>query len=246
MKDFLNFEISEMLVLFILLLAFFLFAIMKIVKKYFVERQLSNKHQQYYYLIEICVWILFTIWALKIILEESIIYTAIVLAIYFSIAIWITWFVVKDFIAGLVFKFNDNYQIGQFIEVSEIKGHIKNINYLCLDLVSITDEIIKIPYSKIQGNIHKKTKFDKSTIEHKFNLNISKSFSVEKIKEEIKKVVLLTPGVDQKKEPKFKLLDTTERNNNIEITIYILSNKFITSIEQKIDNFVKNELLSSN
>ncbi|MCB9207611.1 MAG: mechanosensitive ion channel, partial [Ignavibacteriales bacterium] len=153
MNDILNFEISEILVAFILLIAFLLFVLMKIVKKYFVERQFSYRHQQYYSLLEIVIWIIFTIWALKTILEESIYYTVIVIVIFLSLAIWITWFVVKDFIAGLVFKFNDNYQKGQFIEVNDIKGYIEEMNYLTLDLISETGETIKIPYSKIQGNI---------------------------------------------------------------------------------------------
>lgn len=215
---------------------------MKIVKKYFVERQFSYKHQQYYSLLEIVIWIIFAIWALKTILEESIYYTVIVIVIFLSLAIWITWFVVKDFIAGLVFKLNDNYQKGQFIEVNDIKGYIEEMNYLTLDLISETGETIKIPYSKIQGNIHKKSILDKSTIQYKFELQIPKNYSFEKAKGEIKKAILLTPGVDLK-EPIIKIIKIDESFQIIEIVAFILNNKTIDLLLSNIESIEKNTLL---
>lgn len=234
MNDIINFEISEFLVAFIILLAFFLFTMMKLLKKYFIERKLSPKYQQYYYLLEIIVWIMFIIWAFKTILEDSIYYTIIVVTIFLSIAVWVTWFIVRDFVAGLVFKFNDDYKKGQLLEVNNFKGFIERINYLNIDLISNEGEVIKIPYSKIQTNIHKKSVLDKNTIRHNFQLQFPLSVSFDNIKEEIINEILLTPGIDLSKEPIVKLDERKEKYQIIGATVFVLSESAIDLILHKM------------
>lgn len=242
MKDIINFEISEFLVAFIIILAFFLFTLMKLLKKYFIERKLSSKYQQYYYLLEIIVWIMFIIWSLKTILEDSIYYTIIVVTIFLSIAVWVTWFIVRDFVAGLVFKFNDDYKKGQLLEVNNVKGFIGKINYLNIDLISNEGEVIKIPYSKIQANIHKKSVLDKNIIRHNFQFQFPLTVSFDKIKDEIIYEILLTPGIDLNKDPIIKLDGRKENYQIIGVTIFLLSESVIDLISQKIKEIAKNSI----
>ncbi|MCB9211296.1 MAG: mechanosensitive ion channel family protein [Ignavibacteriales bacterium] len=234
MNQIINLELSEFAIFSILLLGVLLYFFLWIIKKYFIAKRLSNRNQQYYFLVEIIIWVVFGIWALKTFLSNTIYYSIVVITIFAIVAAWIGWFVIRDFIAGVVFKLNDNYQKGQLIKLNEVNGFIEKLNYLNLDLVNENGETIKIPYSKILTSIHFKSFIDSKTKQHKFSITVLKNDTLEKTKELVRRSVLVSPGVNFKKEPHIIVKQEFDDNWIFEINAFVQNDDYCELVEANV------------
>ena len=149
MKEILNFELSELLLVLIIPIGIMIYFLMRLIKLNILNNRFNKRHKNYFILFEILVWLVFGVWTLKVTFSGTNYYSFLVLTILTILLLLTGWFILKDFIAGLVLKLSDNYQDGQFFRLGNIEGHIAQINYLHLNLKQENDEIIKIPFSKI-------------------------------------------------------------------------------------------------
>jgi hypothetical protein len=234
MNDIVNLDISIFVILIVAALTIMLLTLLKLVKKYIIEKKLSLKYQQHFYIVEVIVWIIFGLWSIKIFLHDSIYYTFVVLSIFAVISVWIGWFVVKDFIAGVVFKLNNNYSRGEYLRIGNADGYISDLHFLNLDLKSDSGEIQKIPYSRIQGTTIVRSNISEKSKVHMFMVELSKEISLEKSKEQLRKLLLLSIGVNHNKEPQITLKDETENNRIFEVQIFLLNDKYRYVVEDNI------------
>lgn len=234
MKELLNFELSELLMLLIIPIGIMIYFILKLVKLNIVNNRFNYRQQNYFILIEIFVWMIFGIWTLKVTLGNTDYYFLIITSILLLFLLLISWYVVKDFIAGVILKLSDNYQTGQFFRLNNIKGSIAQVNYLHLNVNQENGEIIKVPFSKILGSIHHKSFLDDKTKQNKFEITIDKKETLDNTKEKIRRTILLSAGVNINKEPIIIIKNTSENNWTFEITYFILDEEYCEIIENNV------------
>jgi small-conductance mechanosensitive channel len=236
MKELTNFNISEINIITIIVLGLVLFFILKIIKKYFIVRLSISKYQQLYFLVEVVIWLIFASWTFRTFFKDSI-YYSIGMATGFTIAaVWLAWFVAKDFIAGIVFRLNDTYKKGHLLILTDdLQGYIENINYLTIDLSTHEGEIIKIPYSKIQGKIHKKSLISKTTYPFQIEIKLQKKYTLAITKEKLRRLILISPGVKINSEPQIQLKEETENNWIFEISVYLINESYLSLIRANIE-----------
>ncbi|MFZ1290593.1 MAG: mechanosensitive ion channel domain-containing protein [Melioribacteraceae bacterium] len=240
MKELTNFNISELNIITIVVLGLLLFFFLQIIKKYFIVRLSISKYQQLYFLVEVIIWIIFGSWILRTFFKDSI-YYSIGIATGFTIAaVWFAWFVAKDFIAGIVFRLNDTYKKGNLLILTDnLQGYIENINYLTIDLSTPNGEIIKIPYSKIQGKIHKKSLITKSTQPFQMEIKVPQKNTLEITKNKLRRIILISPGVKVNSEPKIQLKKEEENNWIFEISVYLINESYLNVVKANIEK-IKN------
>ena len=234
MKEVLNFDFSELILLLIVPIGVMIYFLLKILKVNISNSRFNRKYKNYFLLFEIIVWLLFGWWSFKVIYGNTDYYSILIVAILFIVLFWIGWFLAKDFIAGTVLKLSDNYQEGQFFRLNDIEGHIAQINYLHLNIRQENGEIIKIPFSKILGSVHHKSFLDDKTKQYKFEIIIDKQETLDETREKIRKNILLSAGVNIKKEPLISLKLSSETKWNFDITYFILDEQYCELIENNV------------
>ncbi len=234
MKDILNFDLSELLVVIIILLGLVLFFLLKFIRYNVMTYKFGKNHKKYFTILETGSWLFFGGWSLKMIFGGSEYYSIFTITIFAIFSLWIGWFLVKDFIAGIILKLSDSYQKGQFFRLGKIKGNITEINYLHLTINKNNGEIVKIPFSKILGSVHHKSFLDDKTKKGKFSFSIERQDSLVKTTDKIREIILLTAGVNIKKEPIINLIDDSEKIWQFEITFFVLDDKYCETIESNV------------
>lgn len=234
MKDILNFDFTELVLVLIVPIGIMVYYLLKLLKLNISSSRFNKKHKNYFSLFEIVVWFLFGWWSLKVVYGNSEYYPILIITVLSIILIWIGWFFAKDFIAGTILKLSDNYQSGQFFRLNDIEGYIEQINYLHLNISQENGEIIKIPFSKILGSIHHKSFLDDKTKYYKFEIIIDKQDTFDETKEKIRKIILLSAGVNINKEPIISLKTSSDTKWVFVITYFILDEQYCELIENNV------------
>ncbi len=73
--------------------------------------------------IELIVWLIFIFWAVDYLFKNKLYYQYLVISIVIIVVIFLAWFVIKDFIAGIVFKVQNDLQINSNIQLGKIIGN---------------------------------------------------------------------------------------------------------------------------
>ena len=239
MKELLNFRFSEFSVLTVLFLGILLSLLMGLLRRIVLNKITKNKNKQWYQIGELAVWILYAAWALHSILGDSLYYQMTILLILIVIVIWVSWFVVRDFIAGLVLKLNDSFQPGQYFKLGEIEGTILSADYLQLNLHRENGVIIKIPYNKISGAIHYKGEAEDQSMQHQFELEIADKYSLQDVRSLVREAVLLSAGARFSREPRVIHKGTEDKKQKYEVTISALSPDYNKLIESNVKEYFK-------
>lgn len=234
MKEILNFDFSELIIVLLIPIGILVYFLLKLIRSNISNSRFNKKYRNYFTLFEIIIWFLFLTWVLKVVFGNTEYFSFFTIAFLALIFIWISWFVAKDFIAGIVLKLSDNYQSGQFFRLNNINGHIAQVNYLHLNINQDNGEIIKIPFSKILGSIHHKSFLDDKTKQYKFEISIDKQGTLDETREKLRKIILLSAGVNIKKEPIITLINSSENKWNFEINYFILDEQYCELIENNV------------
>lgn len=190
--------------------------------------------KQYLPLIEFILWILFTIIAFKNFLEDNQYFAFALFVIMLAIAIWASRMLLKDYIAGIIFKTNSDFVIGDTISFTEFSGIINKFKFRTIEIESDDSEIIQIPYSFILENSIKKRRPKEDVSTYTFNITVSKSDNIEKITEDIKQTIYYLPWTSVKKEALIKLASETKTTVIFEITVYSVTKEYNYKIENQL------------
>ena len=143
--------------------------------------------------------------------------TALVLLMVLLISVFfIGLFFIKDYVAGLIVKASNNYNIDDVIVINELEGRILKLGQRSVIIASNEGNKVFVPYSSLVGKI----KSIKSTSEIKnnfnFNLKVPVDNDIDKTINDIKNYLITLPWVNnsavadikiEKKEKDFYLLN---------------------------------------
>lgn len=183
---------------------------------------------------EFTVWIVFIIWSMRSFFKENQYLAIGLLVVVLSVAVWGSWFLLKDYIAGLIFKTGKEYKEGETISLSEITGKIKEFKTRSLEVETPDGKLIHFPYAKILNLNIEKGQQKGSAKSHKFIIKAKAKKDYEDLKNNLIKTILNLPWVSIKDVPKIRFIN---KENNVfvtEITVFSLEYKYFHKLEQFI------------
>lgn len=176
-------------------------------------------YQRFFPVLEMLVWLSFIYWALEQILVKSLYFTVFFVTISVIGLFWIGWYAARDYIAGIILRAQDIYETGHQLVVGDIVGKIIKLGYLNIDLQKEDGVILKVPYSKIAGNVHYNKNENKLVSTYKFSLKISSEAVINGAVEKIRKSVLNSPWHAAHISPQINKI--SERNNITDLEIVV-------------------------
>jgi len=168
-----------------------LFRTLKILQVRYFSGNLS--YQRYFPVVEMLVWLSFIYWALEQILTDPLYFTVFFITISVIGLLWIGWYAARDYIAGIILRAQDVYEVGHQLVVGKIAGKILKIGYLNIELQKEDGIIIKVPYSKITSKVHYNKNENKLVSTYKFHLKVTSEAVLKGVIDRIHKSVLNSP-----------------------------------------------------
>jgi len=147
------------------------------------------------------------------------------------------WFIIRDIIAGIVLRAEENIVIGDCIQFNAFSGRIQKLGLRCLELKKDEEAQVIIPYSTIAKTIVTRLTPSEMTDPYAFTLNVAKGSEPPVVKDKIRQSILRSIWISLKKEPQIQLLKEHEDAFTFQVTVYPI----IPEYGLKIENALKKE-----
>jgi small-conductance mechanosensitive channel len=182
---------------------------------------------------ESLIWVLFTIWALGLIFVDLLSQRLALLTLLTVSVFWLSWFAAKDFIAGLILRLQDHYEIGQRIHLDNIEGSILRVGFLGMDIERTNGRVTRIPYGKLTGTIHSRRPPETSS-RYQFRVQLPKEASLEETVSRIRESALISPWSSPDREPQIRRISETDSAYIFEVGVSAIAPDYFEAIERDI------------
>ncbi len=151
--------------------------------------------------------------------------------------LWIIWYYLRDFAAGIFFKLNSSLPENKQITFGKNKGKIIKKHLKNVEIEANNNENIFIPYSKLLNGIFSISEPQNENLNYNntFTIEVKKIKSVKETIQQIQTAILQLPWVSLKNEPKILPITETENNLKLEITIFSINNDYTFKIRNHIE-----------
>jgi hypothetical protein len=224
-----------LIVLFIGIAVYFLLKGLNIVKRYLINQRVKWI-QKFNFIpaIEFVSWLVFIYWAIEYLFQDKMFYQYLVISIVIIVVGFLAWFVVRDFIAGIIFKAQNNLQVNKMIQLGEVRGRIIAQKSTHLTIETTGGQIIKIPYSKLNQEIISEISDSTINEEFKFQFQTKKTKGKQETEEEIKYLLINSPWINFNITPILKLISEDNTFYTFEVTAGTLNHKHMWLLEKSI------------
>jgi small-conductance mechanosensitive channel len=228
-------EISEFALSTFIIVGVSLFILLRIIK-YVIPLLVSRGNQRkflqkYITLSELIIWVLFFAWSIQYFLTKNQLYAVLLFFVTLILILLISWFALRDFVAGVIFNTNKNVKKSDTVTIKGYTGKIVRQSNRSIELETETGEQVIIPYSLAVSGIIVKKHPSETIKSHTFQLITPKAPSLKELISEIKTAILQLPWVSLKREPQIKPIDQQTGTYTFEVTIYSLQQEYFYKIE---------------
>lgn len=218
---------------------FFGFRILNVIAKKLLTTSLFNRLAASLPILELVSWIAFVFWSTAYTLHEKSYYPVLVVVMVIVLIILLSWFLVRDFIAGVLLKSQQIYRSGQMIKTDQYAGRITRMGNLHLSLQTESGESARIPYSVLSNTVIIKQKQDFADTSS-FTITVPASLTKEKWVNKIEVDILSSPWVSTKVNPVIKITGETADSFTFSVQVVTLSPDHALQLETNL----KKELVS--
>ncbi len=232
-------ELSRGEIYLFLLLAIIIFLLFRVLNRSLPFISVRKKWRKvllnYLPVIEMAAWFVYIIWAIQYLWEGNRLY-ALELSIILSLFVLaVSWFSLRDFIAGAVFKASGRFLKNETVKIGEYAGRITGFESRNLILETEKGETIYIPYNKVLGTVIVKSHPAENVLSHTFRLKLNDISNSMEVMNRLKISILTSPWSSLKKDPQIRLIDSEDKSVSVfEITVYAIEEEYFVQLEKYI------------
>ncbi len=234
--------ISEIIIVKLILVGLVLFAVLWLLKFTWkntpIRKTLKAKLNAIIPFVEALIWLGFILWCIRQLIRDDLWTSIGVFAVVVVVLTLLTWFVARDYFAGILLKSDGTIKINDWIRIKGVEGKITQMGQRSMLITSNSGETINIPYNTLSDEISIKPNPSEKLISHTFELKISKQMDLDSSIHRIRKSILNAPWASIKKVPEVKFLNDTVDLYHFEITIYSIRLLYF----QKIKDLLRSNL----
>ncbi len=180
-------------ILILVLIAFSLKVLGLLLKRVIENSSAGRKIASSEPLIVIIVWTSFVFWAVNFLFSDKAYYSFIVFSLIVLVILSISWFFIKDFVAGIAFKIQNNYSPGDIVEFGQISGQLDKFFLTHVSIYTNEGKLVRIPYSRLSNQVVSQKSTDGYSASSKFVFSTPKKQPAEELKKSINSVLLNSP-----------------------------------------------------
>ena len=239
-----NLEISELAILRFILTGVVLFIFFRFLERISSKTVMKSSYRTWIRRllppVEGVVWFAFFLIGISRLASETIWSSVAILLVSIVALIWISWYAIRDIIAGIILKTEGAVSVNERIHVNDVTGQITKMGYRVMELETDLGETVNIPYSKVSGEIQVKSNPGEKIKSHRFEILLKEENTHEMMQQikKIRQIVLNAPWSSLKKAPLVKLVGEKEGQKRIEIIIYALKVEYFTLIKDYLKTYL--------
>ena len=193
----------------ILLLAITLFAFLRFTGSY-LPILLDNKRLKSYVIrifpaLELFVWLGFILWSSSLIFSNFAAFPVIMTFVVVIIMATLAWYLLRDFISGIILRSENGFEPDQVIKTSFTQGTIKRIGYRSLEIITANGENVKIPYTMLMNTSVIKPQDNSKWRENVITLEVATLLDSAIVKQMLKKRLMEMPWIVSQESIKIEL-----------------------------------------
>lgn len=228
------------IVILILLAVALLLRILKLVVKRIGENsRWINKVDNIEPLFGLVVWLIAVFWAVYYLFYDKNYYNFIVFALIGLLVVAFSWFFVKDFMAGILFKTQNNFVPGEVVQLMGVSGKLRAMLLTHVSIYTDDGEVVKIPYSKVSGEIISKKSVSGQVGCNYFEIKVPKKEELETYLNLFEKILLASPWRIKDSKPDVKLKSETDDFYVFEIHFEARSEKHLKYVADYLRKRIK-------
>jgi small-conductance mechanosensitive channel len=230
--------------LIVIITGFVLFASIWLIRnflRFLIPDNLYRKNIQYILpLAEFVVWTLYVFWALHQLLSNRFYYQELVVILIVVLTLLFSWFILKDFLAGIIFKMEHNFRLHDRVRINNTYGNLKKLGYLTIQLENESGEFEIYSYSKISGQ--KIVRINAAGVYQKFELRIRISHNEPNLAQKIRNLVLNCSWSSPHHEPLVKIVEIADQGLEAQLAVFALNAEHAERIRQHLLKFTSEQV----
>lgn len=208
----------------------------KVSHKYAVLKRLDRMLP----VVQVLTWTIFVFWANGVLFRDRIYYPYIVTGMAFFAMALAVWFFLRDVVAGLVFRSQNDLMPGENIQVGAITGQVRSVHLMHIVVATDNGSTIKIPNTHLSRELISGSTTPEGLEEFKIQLSVNKQLAKPEIEEKIRNEVANSPWCDYKLPPIIKLKDENDSSYVYDVVIYTLNHQHLRIVEKALKEKFEN------
>lgn len=152
----------------------------------------------------------------------------------------LVWFYLKEIVAGAFFKLQHRPKTGRHLQLGDMEGVIRRINATHISLDTPDGVIVKIPYSRLTGNVFSLSTHKEHARDFRFTVRFDKQWDKDEAVNRVRTALLLSPYCSYKEPVEVKIDDDGPSTYTCDIAVRPLSQRFNSRIEKGLRDSLGN------
>ena len=185
--------------------------------------------------VEAVIWLIFIIWSIRHLIQNDLWTSIGVMLILVVVLVFVSWFVLRDYLAGVVIKSDGSIKVNDWIRVKNVEGRVTKMGLRSMIVTADSGETVNLPYSAISGEISSKPNPSEDLMSNTFHIKIGRESDAEATIKHIRKGILNAPWSSISRFPEIKLLEDTRDFFQFEITVYSIKVVYFQKIKDHLE-----------
>lgn len=181
------------------------------------------------------IWTIIGFWSVKYLFQNEAYYHLVVSSSVIIISGLVGWFFIKDFIAGIIFRLQNNYLKGESIQFGSLIGQLESMQLTHLLIQTKEGKLMKVPYSRLSNEIISENTQIIASKESIIQLKTNKKESTQKTENAIRKVLLASPWPTRNTHSLVVLKEEGDQHYYFEIRVEVRNSTHIEYLKEGLE-----------
>lgn len=183
---------------------------------------------------EFLVWTGWLFWVIRLLVRSDAVYVYFTMGIAFLLFGAVAWFLLRDVVAGIIFRLQHDLRANQSVQVADRAGRLLRLGATTLVLESTTGEQLKIPYTQLINQTVVRNEASDVVQSFDFLLQVPKTLSKDRWLRTLPEQVLLLPWASAQRRPVVQWQSEGPETHTFELRVHSLNAQHAQLIENHL------------
>lgn len=224
-----------LLVALLFLSVFFMLRLLTLTLSYIVHKKSNLKNVlKAKPVAEFSIWLLTFLFSINFLFQDRFYFVYFVILFLLIVILLFSWFWAKDWVAGVIFRTQHNFQKGEYIQLSHYEGHVQNMGSTHVSIDTPEGKTLKIPYSQLMSQPVSEHFEVAGTGNASFMLEVPNQGNEQEILENIQEVTQHSPWHVQNKIPVVKIVERNTKSLKVEVVVHTRNKEHAIRLEKAL------------
>jgi hypothetical protein len=193
---------------------------------------------RFFPMVEGGVWFLFCVWVVHHGFQAGAQSVLLILILGSGLLIWAARFAVSDWTAGIIFRGEDRYRVGDRVRFNAIEGVISHFGYRSLTLETADGRSVEIPYGTLVKDTHLE-KYPSRKACASFTLTVPSQAPFPEMQARLRTLVLSAPWTLINQPPRITLVKRMADSCTVDIMAYLTDPSYSADLIAYMEKYLE-------